>query len=603
MRNFMTARELRASVRKLTLALGATIALTGGTTFVVTQASAQQEPTTFSVYPIPGTPTAGARTTISFRGGDAAALGTVTVKGSKSGTHTGKLLAHSDGQGVSFVPSKPFVAKETVEVDTDKTVVGATGGDFKFTIGDGTTRKARPVEFPNVGRGTIQQYKTRPDITPPSVAITTALPGRAPGLVFLAPKAGRGQDGPMIINDKGQLVWFKSTPGKIPADFRVQSYFGKPVLTWWEGQLFVGDGDGVGQVYDTNYKRIATVTAGNGYSFDLHEFSLTPKNTAIVVSYERYKQDLRKWKGPKDARIVDNMVQEIDLRTGAVLFEFHTFGNVAPDESNVPPPTGDGYEWEYAHVNSAEILPDGNFLISARNTSTVYKVSRATGKIIWRLGGKKSDFKLGPGVRFDWQHSARWQPDGTLRVYDNSAAPPVRKNSRVLTLRLDETAKTATLVRSLKHPLGLLSSSQGNVETLPNGDTFVGWGSQRYFTEFDPSGKVIFDGHLAKGNDNYRAFRFPWTATPSTPPKVLAVTGGGNTTARVSWNGATEVAQWQLLGGASATALAPLATKPTAGFETALTATGAQPFVAVRALDAAGNVLTTTAAVKPGAAK
>src|SRR3954451_19777437 len=265
MRNFMTARELRASVRKLTLALGATIALTGGTTFVVTQASAQQEPTTFSVYPIPGTPTAGAKTTISFRGGDAAALGTVTVKGSKSGTHTGKLLAHSDGQGVSFVPAKPFKANETVSVATDKPVVGGANGDFKFTIGNLTTRKARPVELPDVGRGTVQEYPTRPDLTPPSVTVTTALPGRAPGLVFLAPKAGRGQDGPMIINDSGQTVWFKATPGKIPADFRVQTYFGKPVLTWWEGQLHVGDGDGIGRVYDTNYNSIATITAGNGY--------------------------------------------------------------------------------------------------------------------------------------------------------------------------------------------------------------------------------------------------------------------------------------------------------------------------------------------------
>ena len=106
----------------------------------------------------------------------------------------------------------------------------------------------------------------------------------------------------MIINDKGQTVWFKSTPGKIPADFRVQQLGGKPVLTWWEGQLFVGDGDGVGQVYDPNYNRVATVTAGNGYSFDLHEFTLTPQNTAIVLSYERYKRDLRPWGGPRDAR-------------------------------------------------------------------------------------------------------------------------------------------------------------------------------------------------------------------------------------------------------------------------------------------------------------
>ncbi len=537
--------RVASRVRKLMLALGATAAFTGGTTFVLAQASAQQAPV-FSVYPVPGTLTAGERTTISFRGGTADAIGTVTVRGSRSGSHPGKLVAHPDGQGASFVPDKRFVANEKVSVSTDRNVVGATSGDFEINIGDETTRKARPVEFPNVGRGTVQKYATRPDLEPPSVTVTTAKPGRAPGLVFLAPKAGRGQDGPMIINDKGQTVWFKSTPGKIPADFRVQQLGGKPVLTWWEGQLFVGDGDGVGQVYDQNYNRVATVTAGNGYSFDLHEFTLTPQNTAIVLSYERFKRDLRPWGGPRDARIVDNIVQEIDLRTGAVLFEWHSFGNVSPKESNVPPPTGNGFEWEYFHVNSAEITPDGNFLISARNTSGVYKIDRRTGKIIWKLGGKDSTFKLGKGVRFDWQHTARQQADGTINIYDNSAAPPTRKNSRVLNVRLDEQAKTATLVKAFKHPLGLLSASQGNVETLPNGNLFVGWGSQRWFTEFDARGNVVFDGRIARGNDNYRAFRYPWVATPSTPPKVVATADSGKVTARVSWNGATEVARWEL---------------------------------------------------------
>ncbi|RKQ88004.1 arylsulfotransferase ASST [Solirubrobacter pauli] len=584
-------------VRNLSLALGATAALLGGTTLVLSQAQAQTP--AFSVYPVPGTLTAGEKTTFSFRGGTASSLGTITVRGSESGTHTGKLLAHSDGNGVSFVPSKPFEPNETVTVTTDRDIVGATDGDFKISIGDLTTRKARPVELPNVGRGNVQTFATRPDLEPPSVTVTTAKPGRAPGLVFLAPKAGRGQDGPMIINDKGQTVWFKATPGKIPADFRVQQLGGKPVLTWWEGQLFVGDGDGVGQVYDTNYKRVATVTAGNGYSFDLHEFTLTPQNTAIVLSYERFKRDLRPWGGPRDARIVDNIVQEIDLRTGAVLFEWHSFGNVSPNESNVQPPTGRGFEWEYFHVNSAEVTPDGNFLISARNTSGVYKIDRRTGKILWRLGGKKSDFKLGKGVRFDWQHSARQQADGTINIYDNSAAPPTRKSSRVINVRLDEQAKTATLTRAFKHPLGLLSASQGNVETLPNGNLFVGWGSQRWFTEFDPQGNVVFDGRIARGNDNYRAFRYPWVGTPATPPKVVATAAGGKVTARVSWNGATEVARWELLGGANPNALTPLGSANTGGFETAVTATAKPAVVAFRAYDAAGKVLTTTTPLKP----
>lgn len=585
-------------MRILSFALGATAALAGGTTFVLSQAQAQSP--AFSAYPVPGTLTAGEKTTISFRGGNADALGTVTVRGSESGTHTGKLLAHSDGNGVSFVPSKPFEANETVTVSTDRDIVGASNGDFKISIGDETTRKARPVEFPDVGRGAVQEYATRPDLSPPAVSVTTAKPGRSPGLVFLAPKAGRGQDGPMIINDKGQTVWFKSTPGKIPADFRVQQLGGKPVLTWWEGQLFVGDGDGVGQVYDTNYKRVATVTAGNGYSFDLHEFTLTPQGTALVLSYERFKRDLRPWGGPKDSRVVDNIVQEVDLRTGAVLFEWHSFGNVGLKESNIPAPTAPGFEWEYFHVNSVELTPDNNFLISARNTSAIYKIDRRTGKVLWTLGGKNSTFKLGKGVRFDWQHSARTQADGTINIYDNSAAPPTRKTSRVINVRLDEQAKTATLVRSFKHPLGLLSSSQGNVETLPNGNLFVGWGSQRWFTEFDPQGNVVFDGRIARGNDNYRAFRYPWVATPANPPKVLATAEDGKVSARVSWNGATEVARWELLGGNDANTLAPLASRPYGGFETAVSANGTPAVVALRAYDAAGKVLATSAPVKPG---
>jgi hypothetical protein len=282
-----------------------------------------------------------------------------------------------------------------------------------------------------------------------------------------------------------------------------------------------------------------------------------------------------------------------------VLFEWHSFGNVSPSESNVPAPTAPGFEWEYFHVNSAEITPDNHFLISARNTSALYKINRETGKIMWRLGGKKSDFKLGRGVRFDWQHSARTQADGTIMLYDNSAAPPKRKASRVLTVRLDEQAKTATVVRALTHPRKLLASSQGNVETLPNGNTFVGWGSQRWFTEYDSRGRVVFDGHLARGNDNYRAFRSPWVGRPGNAPKVVASADEGRITARVSWNGATEVARWQLLAGPNGDQLALVANAAKDGFETTITVRNTQPFIALRALDAAGNVLTTTRAIRP----
>jgi hypothetical protein len=431
------------------------------------------------------------------------------------------------------------------------------------------------------------------------VTVTTNKPGTAPGLVFLAPKAGNGQDGPMIIDNAGRLVWFHATAGRIPADFRVQTYNGQPVLTWWEGLLYGGDGDGVGMVYDQAYRPVAQVRAGNGYSLDIHEFTITPRNTALVLAYERYTRDLRPWGGRKQARIVDNIVQEIDLKTGLVLFEWHAFGNVSPNESLTPVPTDRGFEWEYVHVNAVDIDTDGNLLLSARNTSTIYKVNRATGKIMWRLGGKNSDFKLGPGVRFDFQHSIRRQPDGTLKLFDNSANPPQRKASRVLTIRLDERAKTATLVNAFKHPLSLLASSQGNVERLPNGNVFVGWGSQRWFTEFSPSGEVLFDGRIAKGNDSYRAFRYEWSGRPAQPPQLLAAAGNGNITGRVSWNGATGIARWELLAGADVGSLVPVGSRGSQGLETAVTVKSTAPLVAMRAYDAAGDVVVTTAPVKP----
>jgi hypothetical protein len=551
------------------------------------QAQAQQ---TFSVYPTPGTLTASTGTTISFRGGDEAALGSIKLVGSRSGRHTGRFIKHSDGDGVSFKPSKAFARGEKVTVTTDRSIVGASKGKYTFEIGDEVHKPVRPVEGPNHGKGKTQRFVTQKNLTPPAITIHKASSAVAPGYVFIAPKGGRGQDGPMILDDKGEVVWFKPTPGRLSMDFREQTYRGKPVLTWWEGKLIAGDGDGVGRIYDTSYKPVKTVHAGNGLTFDSHEFALTPNNTALVVGYRRERRDLRPFGGPNGAYVVDGVVQEIDIATGAVLFEWHSFGNVSPKESYIKAPRKAGYEWEYFHVNSVQLLPDGNFLISARNTSGVYKISRATGKIIWRLGGKKSDFKLGAGVRFDWQHDAQLQPDGkTLRLFDNASSPPTRKASRALTITLDENKKTAKLDRALTHPGNVLAASQGNVQTLANGNTFVGWGSRPFFSEFDAKGKLIFDGELARGNDNYRAYRFQWKGDPPGAPKVVA--GGKGVT--VSWNGATEVAKWELLDASGKV----VASKPRQGFETTLT-TSAKGSVTVRAVDANGATLTTTKAVR-----
>jgi hypothetical protein len=201
-------------------------------------------------------------------------------------------------------------------------------------------------------------------------------------------------------------------------------------------------------------------------------------------------------------------------------------------------------------------------------------------------------------VKTAWQHDARVHPDGTMTIFDNGAAGPAgpafRKHTRALTLRLDPAAKTATLVSAFVHPLGLSSDSQGNVQRLPNGDDFVGYGSRRWFTEYGPTGQVLFDARLAAGNSSYRTYRFPWSGRPAELPRVVAK----GKDVSVSWNGATGVARWQLLAGPGAEGMTAVADAPAAGFETTIPASTTQPFVAMRAYDAAGNVLATSAPVK-----
>ena len=215
------------------------------------------------------------------------------------------------------------------------------------------------------------------------------------------------------------------------------------------------------------------------------------------------------------------------------------------------------------------------------------------------MGGKSSTLKMGPGTSFHLQHDARPHSDGTITLFDNASPPPFRKASRAVTIRVDARARTATLVRALTQPDGLLSATQGSVQTLPNGNTFVGFGSQRWFTEFDAAGNVVFDGHLATGNDTYRAYRLPWTGTPAANPRIVAHRGTGSSmTVRASFNGATGIARWQLLAGSSPSTLSPVTTVASQGFETAIAAPR-QAYVAMRAQDAGGATLGTSPAVRP----
>jgi hypothetical protein len=458
-----------------------------------------------------------------------------------------------------------------------------------------TTRAAPPPS---------RTYHSRPDLKPPLVRILTPAHETAPGYVFIAPKLDVAQAGPLIMDNRGEVVWFKPLNTRGVTDFRVQHYRGKPVLTWWRGHVSnAGVGDGWYVIYDTSYRPVAEVRPGNGLVGDVHEFLITKRNTALFTVYHRRPVDLSSIGGPKEGSIWDGIVQEVDITTRRVLFEWHSYPQVALGESYAPPPKAGSKPapYDYFHINSIDVEPNGNLLVSARNTHAVYEIDYKTKKIVWRLGGKKSNFKLEPGTRFAWQHDARRHADGTITLFDNGATPPVEKFSRVLVLRADTTTKTVTLVRSYHHPKRLLAPFEGNAQLLPNGDIFVGWGAQPYVSEFSRSGALLFDLYFGQGKppgkdaDTYRAYRFPWHGQPRDRP-VVVVAGD---TAYSSWNGATEVRRWQVLAGPAAGRLQPVQTVAKNGFETPIRLDRSAAFYAVKALGRNGKVLGTSAAVAP----
>ena len=370
--------------------------------------------------------------------------------------------------------------------------------------------------------------------TPPPVTILTAPSHPSGDDIFVTPSGATTQyaNGPEILDQRGNTVWFHAIPqGQTAADFRVQRYHGQPVLTWWQGTGLGGLAQGTDYIYNSHYQPIATVNAGNGLSADGHEFLITPQNTALILAYTTATADLTSIGGRADQTVIDGVVQEIDIRTGRVLFEWNSADHVPYRQSEQPLPASSSTPWDWFHINAVHLASDGNLLVDARNTWTTYKVNRHSGNILWQLGGKASSFTLdaAPGQSlntagdiFAWQHDPNQVGRDEYTFFDNESAGVANTGSgalsefgfsRAVRVKLNERRRTATLVQSYNQPEALTAPSQGNAQTTEGGNLLVGWGSLPYFSEFSRSGQLLLNAQFPTGVNSYRAYAFRWPAS------------------------------------------------------------------------------------------
>lgn len=468
--------------------------------------------------------------------------------------------------------------------------------------------------------GPLSQYKSRPDIYAPAMNITLNEQDRVvPGYIFIGAYQTY-QAGLYIYDNSGNLVYsgFAATGGGPSHMFHVTNVNGSDVMAYITGAQNEGYVRGYGVVMDDTFTTITSVKSGGGVAnFDEHEFNVVDNGrNALLTLYNPEHYDLTEWDvSTGQGWIMNNYFQKLELGTNRLLFEWSALDHVAITETTVAPNStevsGSGLDpslpWDWFHINSVDQNADGDYLVSGRHVSTVYKISGQDGHVIWRLGGSMSDFSFPAGLNFSFQHDARWREENAtttiLSLFDNGSNGfnQTSTYSSGMLLKLDHTDNTVVLLRSYIAPLRLLSASQGNMQLLgPNSawrtaNSFFGWGNNAYISEYTNDGSMVLSGHFATtGSMNYRAYKHNITTNPTDTPALYtyAHNDSAGTVYYMSWNGATRVAQWRMYGAADRNGpWSVIDTVNKNGFETTFRAPRFHAWAMVESLDGDGNAL------------
>src|SRR3954453_42651 len=317
----------------------------------------------------------------------------------------------------------------------------------------------------------VAGFVSAPSLKPPLLTVNQSSSGQAPGYIFTAIFQNKffttplvGQGGPMVLDNKGRYVWLKPASKSAPdtLNLQVQHYQGNTVLTYWDGVVQnTGEMAGTWHVLNDRYKQIATVAGTNGWDLSGHEFLITKDGHVLITGYRHVPHtDLTGAGGGSDQTLLDSGVLEYDISSGkGKLVKVWSAADHIPisdSYTQTSPQNPNAYDpW---HINSIDVASDGSWLVSMRNTWALYKVDPSTGAIVWRLGGKSSDFAVPDNVAFAFQHDARWRGTGQISIFDNDAgalipqpsgppktAPPVHgSQSRGLLLNVDQASKTVS---------------------------------------------------------------------------------------------------------------------------------------------------------------
>ncbi|MHB1469597.1 MAG: arylsulfotransferase family protein, partial [Solirubrobacteraceae bacterium] len=454
-------------------------------------------------------------------------------------------------------------------------------------------------------------FVTEPSLHPPKIEVQgkTRTNELAPGLILSAnfydlnEPPMIGQSGPMILNDKLQPVWFQPVPEKVVAsNLEEETYQGKPVLAWWQGFVTNTGATESGEdvVVNDHYEVIARLKGVDGWKPTLHEFLIDGED-AWVTANKDIPANLSSYGGAYNGALIDSAIQEYNLKTGKLLYSWDALKHIPLNDSEATLPTN-GFPWDAYHVNAVQLIGNDTFFVSMRDTWAAYLVDIKTGKIEWTIGGRKSSYKLAEGAQFSWQHDAKLHPGGIVTMFDDACCQltgggsyvTASKPSRGLILKLNESTHTASMVAEYGAGYGLESDYMGSLQELSNGNVFVGFGSKPYLSEFTKSGKPVLEGKLPGSDLSYRALVGQWKGFPSTQPAGAARTHGGRTVVYASWNGATEVTGWRVLGGDGGAPSKTIAQAGKSDFETAIEVPSGSSSYEVQALNAAGKVIGTS---------